>query len=226
MEGEKLKDMHEDLKAWLEESGSQGIVFVSMGTGLILSEGEVREIAGGLGRNMAGRGGPKLLWAFRASEQERFHEALRDELGTPVLMADGSWSYLSNTVRVASFVPQAQVLKSGFVSLFLSHMGFGAMTEGVAAGCIFLSYPGGFDQEYNATRAEEGGFAVRLPVGLVGLERIARRALEDPHLKGQALRAQQQFASAGGPKAAVEAVEKFAAMGRAGADALVLPFVR
>jgi hypothetical protein len=226
MERENHPELREELKGWLEESGPQGIVFVSMGAGQILRETEVREIAGGLGRNMAGRGGPKLLWAFRAYQQERLHEVLQDELGTPILMADGSSSYLSNNVRIASFVPQAQVLRSGYVSLFLSHMGFGAMTEGVAAGCVFLSHPGGFDQEFNAKRAEEGGFAVRLPLGLLGLERIARKALQDPKLKEEALRAQQQLVSAGGPNAAVEAVEKFAAMGRAGANALVLPFVR
>merc|ERR1719387_2137931 len=133
-------------------------------------------------------------------------------------------SYISDRVRIASYVPQTSILNSGCVSLFLSHKGFGACTEGVKAGCVFLSYPGGFDQEYNASRAEDGGFAVRVSQGLSGLEGLARQALADSRLREQALRAQRQLSQSGGPAAAVRAVERFAEMGRDGAEALVLPF--
>lgn len=217
------ENLQPEFTDWLNGSGAKGVVYVSMGTGLTLTDAEAREIAGGLGRRLAGAGGPRLLWALRSSEQEKLQNVIHAELGEPEILADGTRSFQDDAVRISTYVPQSGVLSSGCVHLFLSHMGFGACTEGVKAGCIFFSYPGGFDQEFNAARAEEAGFALRAPPGLCDLESLARQALSDATLSEQASRAQQQLSLAGGGQAAVQAVEKFAAMGRDDADALVLP---
>mmetsp|Transcript_19370 Transcript_19370/g.40340 ORF Transcript_19370/g.40340 Transcript_19370/m.40340 type:complete len:533 (-) Transcript_19370:257-1855(-) len=218
-------ELSQELASWLEMNPA-GTVFISMGTGQILDDSEARELARGLGRRLASLpDGPNLLWALRASEQERLCSILHQELGRPEASREsGALHFFGGKVRVEGYVRQPAVLSSGRVCLFISHMGFGACTEGVSAGVPFVSYPGGFDQEFNATRAEEMGFAVRAPRGLVGIEDVVRRALADKELAGGARRAQRQLAAAGGGQAAVRAVEHFAFLGREGAAALRLPF--
>mmetsp|Transcript_95991 Transcript_95991/g.240599 ORF Transcript_95991/g.240599 Transcript_95991/m.240599 type:complete len:563 (+) Transcript_95991:95-1783(+) len=225
VEPKSVEKLPADLAAWLQEN-SAGVMFISMGTGMTLNAEEARELAGGLGRRIAGETNqPKLLWALRASEQERLQGVLKEELGAPdEATTPGAISFCGGRVRIESYVPQRAVLNSGQVSVFISHMGFGACTEGVSAGVRFVAYPGGFDQEFNASRAVEAGFAVRAPMGLAGIEGVIREALADMQLAEGARRARCQLNAAGGSRAAVEAVERFAALGREGAQALILPF--
>ena len=68
--------------------------------------------------------------------------------------------YGNGTLRIESTVPQAEILESGKVDVFISHMGFGGFSEGVRAGVLFIAYPSGCDQWYNAKRAVEAGIAL------------------------------------------------------------------
>lgn len=201
----------EELASWLADPATldAGVVYVAMGTGMTLHAEEARAIAAELGADLAGaRGGPRLLWSLRQSEQEILWPELEAAMGPAELTPSGAKTFLNGTVRVEAFVPQRSVLAAGAVRLFLSHMGMGSFCEGTVAGVPFLAYPGFSDQFANAQRAVDAGTARVVPPGMSGLGAAAREALAPGSpMAVAAVAARDQLEAAGGGAAAVAHIE-------------------
>jgi hypothetical protein len=119
--------------------------------------------------------------------------------------------YLNGRLRIqANDVPQAALLKSGRVKVFISHMGMGGFVEGVQGGVPYVAYPSGCDEWFNAQRAVDAGIAVQAPFGMDGLGSIVEKVLRDNNMQSLACSASKALEDVHGEERALELVEKVA----------------
>lgn len=153
-----------ELQEWLSRAES-GIVYIGFGTGTKLNEEEISQATGHLLQTL--RNGmehpPHLLFALRASEQKRLRKAIDQAFdSTPSSESDQHLEYMDGLFRIQDSVPQATLLNSGKVLVFVSHMGMGGFTEGSQAGVPFVCCPSGCDQYFNTARAIDAGIGVEV----------------------------------------------------------------
>lgn len=111
-------------------------------------------------------------------------------------------------VILRSFVPQADVLAEA--DLCFTHGGFGSATDAVALGARAILTPLGADQYFNAYRLQElraGRVLPKSDVTVDNVRRVADEVLADAELAAGMARLRSSFAEAGGPQAAVRAIE-------------------
>merc|ERR1711862_518487 len=89
----------------------------------------------------------RILWALRMPQQMKLK---------PLLPAQGA------TIRIEKFTPQPEVLAHARVKVFLSHCGWGGVTDAIAAGVPILGFPGMNDQFTNARMVQEAGAGILL----------------------------------------------------------------
>lgn len=213
-----LKD--DNLQTWLDKHGAQnGIVYAGFGTGTVLSDQEVAAVTGGLvhycsNTKNAGPSSfflPPILLALRSSEQERLRAVIDAAVGSsPTSISATHLEYLNGRLRIQASVPQASLLKSRHVKVFVSHFGMGGFVEGVQGGVPFVAYPSGCDQWFNAQRAVDAGIAVQAPIGMDGLGSIVERVLRDENMQALAYSASKALQDVHGDKRALELVERIA----------------
>lgn len=68
----------------------------------------------------------------------------------------------SKMIRIEKFTPQPEVLAHKNVKIFLSHCGWGGVTDATAAGVPILGFPGMQDQFTNARMVDEAGAGILL----------------------------------------------------------------
>ena len=110
--------------------------------------------------------------------------------------------------RVERFVAHAPVIERAAV--VVSHAGMGITQKALAAGVPVVSVPFGRDQFDVARRVELSGGGVRLPAPRLNGERLVEAVRTAMGMRAGAERLAAAFAAAGGPLAAVDALEELA----------------
>ena len=108
--------------------------------------------------------------------------------------------------RVERFVPHRPVLERA--ACVICHGGMGITQKALASGVPVCVVPFGRDQFEVARRVEVAGAGSRLPASRLRPERLRSAVREAMGKKDGAERIAAAFASAGGPRAATEALEK------------------
>lgn len=212
---EKPTSIERDLQTWLDRQATceQGIIYTGFGTGTVLSDTEAAAITGGLMHYSNKIKGtlPPVLFALRASEQKRLRSVFDKAMGaSPTSESETHLEYFNGLLRIQDNVPQAALLKSGLVKVFISHMGMGGFVEGVKGGVPFVAYPSGCDQWFNAQRAVDAGIAVRAPMGLRNIGGVVETVLKDDDMAQLARSASKLLKEVGGEERAMELVESVA----------------
>ncbi|KAK8916550.1 hypothetical protein KSP39_PZI022237 [Platanthera zijinensis] len=133
--------------AWLKEQKSKSVVYVSLGSIVMLSADEMAELAFGLKNS-----GRQFLWVVREDAREFLPEGYEEDM-----KAEGKG-------MLVEWSPQEQVLASEAVGCFVTHCGWNSTLEVIAAGVPVVAYPQWGDQVPDAKfLCEVYGVGVRLP---------------------------------------------------------------
>ncbi|KAL4182101.1 hypothetical protein AMTRI_Chr12g274250 [Amborella trichopoda] len=116
---------------WLGRQEVGSVVYVSFGTQVAVSRGQMREIALGLERS-----GAKYLWVVRGEEGEEFEER-------------------ENGLIARVWVPQVAVLCHVAIGGFMSHCGWNSVLESLVHGVPILGWGMIAEQQLNAKVVEE-----------------------------------------------------------------------
>ncbi len=156
------------------------------------------------------------LGTLNAEVSDRFWtaatEAFRDQPWTGVFVApDHLVPDPPPNVIVRARVPQLELLPR--LSAVVSHAGHNTVCETLSAGLPLVVAPIRDDQPVVADQVIRAGAAVRVKFARVtadALRAAITQALTDPDLRAAAQRIQADFAAAGGPGAAADALEALA----------------
>ncbi|TVU04838.1 hypothetical protein EJB05_47974, partial [Eragrostis curvula] len=164
---------HECL-AWLDAQPDRSVVFLCFGSRGAHSAAQLAEIAAGLESS-----GHRFLWVVRAppadatknyslsSSSEQHRPAPPPDLDA-LLPAGFLRRTGSRGLVVASWAPQAPVLRHRATAAFVTHCGWNSALEGVVAGVPMLCWPLHAEQKMNklfmAAPAEVGGMGVGVEV--------------------------------------------------------------
>ncbi|KAI8802097.1 hypothetical protein BJ742DRAFT_834575 [Cladochytrium replicatum] len=125
------------------------IVYVSMGTVVVLEEADIKNFLVGIAHKRF-----RVLWSLRVQGHDaakRFHKMTAESFGMEEL-----------DVRIESYLPQAAVLAHPNVKLFVSHGGFNSTNEALLNGKPIVGVPFFGDQMYNIGQAVYGGACVKV----------------------------------------------------------------
>ena len=145
-----------ELEAWLAGRKPAGVIYMSFGTMVVLSDSTIAELLLGLASV-----GTSVIWSLPASQR-------------PVLQKHA----LPESFRVEQFVPQKALLASGTVRCFITHGGSNSCQEAAAFGVPVLGVPFMWDQPYNCSLLARLGMARVLPKGRVTRDRVSTEVLE------------------------------------------------
>lgn len=198
MELPKPRALPLQMAEWLEaaRSASEAVVYVSMGTKYELTNSSGQNLLLMLQRLQSS--GLRILWSLRPQQQE----LLRDKLPAP-----------SSSIRIEAFTPQPEVLAHPAVKMFLSHCGWGGVTDSLSAGVPTLAYPSFSDQKGNAQRLCDAGAALLVIPDFGNLPEVAARILQEPSFAAQAQRLGAALKRLGGLNRSLQLIEA-AAEGR------------
>lgn len=139
---------------WLDKQPLDSVIYVSFGSGGVLSADQIKELAFGL-----------------ELSQQRFIWVVRPPLDGGLSRSDDPLDYLpdgflNRTKNVGSVVPlwaqQVEILGHPSVGGFLSHCGWNSTLESISAGVPMIAWPLYAEQRLNAAMlTEELGVAVR-----------------------------------------------------------------
>ncbi|WVZ06318.1 hypothetical protein V8G54_019664 [Vigna mungo] len=125
-----------DCVTWLDSKEEKSVVYVSFGSYLVLSKGQMEEIA----RVLFDCGRP-FLWVIR--EKKNQEEVL--ELGME----------LEKKGKIVTWCSQVEVLSHGSVGCFLTHCGWNSTMESLVSGVPMVAFPLWTDQMTNAKLVED-----------------------------------------------------------------------
>ncbi|KAG6525922.1 gallate 1-beta-glucosyltransferase-like [Zingiber officinale] len=132
---------------WLGRHPPRSVVYVSVGSVVVLSEEEMEEMAWGLKQS-----GRPFLWVVRRDARERLPAGFAEAVAAEGIGLLVEWS------------PQERVLAHEAVACFLTHCGWNSTLEGLTAGVPVVAYPQWGDQVPDAKMLVEAcGVGVRLP---------------------------------------------------------------
>ncbi|XVE77185.1 hypothetical protein DITRI_Ditri13aG0041600 [Diplodiscus trichospermus] len=136
---------------WLDLQKPNSVVFVAFGSESRLSKEQVHELAHGLELS-----GLPFLWALRKPDWATINDPA-------VILPSG----FHDRTRGRGFVsigwaPQLEILEHPSVEGFLSHAGWGSITETMPFGHCLVVLPLGIDQPLNARVLVEKGLAVEI----------------------------------------------------------------
>lgn len=132
---------------WLARHPPRSVVYVSVGSVVVLTEEEMEEMAWGLKQT-----GRPFLWVVRSDARERIPAGFAEAVAAEGIGMLVEWS------------PQERVLEHEAVACFLTHCGWNSTTEALTAGVPVVAYPQWGDQVPDAKMLTEAcGVGVRLP---------------------------------------------------------------
>ncbi|KAK8517602.1 hypothetical protein V6N13_127765 [Hibiscus sabdariffa] len=166
---------------WLEKQPIESVLYVSFGSGGLLSNEQMVELAYGLELSQQ-----RFIWVVRPPAQKKSSDGSFFTVGNSSNANEGLASYLpegflDRTKNVGFIVwdwaPQVEILRHESVGGFLSHCGWNSTLESITNGVPLIAWPLYAEQRMNAALlAEELKVAVRpktLPwKGIVGREEI------------------------------------------------------
>ncbi|KAL6888182.1 hypothetical protein ACP4OV_009208 [Aristida adscensionis] len=168
---------------WLDRQPAGSVVYVSFGTGGLLSVEQTAELAAGLEAS-----GHRFLWVVRMPSLDgKAYSEGRARGGDDEPLAWLPEGFLERTsgrgLAVAAWAPQVRVLSHPATAAFVSHCGWNSTLESVVAGVPMLAWPLYAEQRMNAAvLTEVTGVAALRPAargdGLVAREEIAAAVRE------------------------------------------------
>lgn len=182
-----VSGLKSDLFDWLDKQPSESVIYVSFGSGGLLSYEQMTEVAWGLELSQQ-----RFVWVVRPPTIEAADAAFF----TAGKGGDDPLSYLpdgfltrtqSLGFMVPFWAPQVDVLNHPSIGGFLSHCGWGSTLESITNGVPMIAWPLYAEQKMNATLlTEEIGVAIRskvLPSKKVvqreEIEKMVRKIIED-----------------------------------------------
>ncbi|KAM4118095.1 hypothetical protein ACB094_02G174800 [Castanea mollissima] len=182
-----VSGLKSDLFDWLEKQPRESVIYVSFGSGGLLSYEQMTEVAWGLDLSQQ-----RFVWVVRPPTIEAADAAFftAGEGGDDPLsnLPDG---FLTRTQSLGFMVPfwapQVDVLNHPSIGGFLSHCGWGSTLESITNEIPMIAWPLYAEQKMNATLlTEEIGVAIRskvLPSKKVvqreEIEKMVRKIIED-----------------------------------------------
>ncbi|KAK6288002.1 hypothetical protein POUND7_014181 [Theobroma cacao] len=181
---------------WLDKQPSVSVLFVSFGSGGMLSNEQMRELAWGLELSRQ-----RFIWVVRTP-------AVKSGDGSFFSVGSGSSNdklsflpegFLGRTQNlglvVSDWAPQVEILSHPSVGGFFSHCGWNSTLESIMNGVPMIAWPLYAEQKMNATMLAEGlRIAVRSKIlpskGIVGrgeIKMLVRKIMVDD--EGRAMRA-------------------------------------
>ncbi|GMJ07935.1 hypothetical protein like AT2G18570 [Hibiscus trionum] len=170
-----------ELFEWLEKQPIESVLYISFGSGGVLSNEQMIELAYGLELSQH-----RFIWVVRPPAEKKSRDGSFFTVGNSINANEGLASnlpegFLDRTKNVGLIVsdwaPQVEILRHQSVGGFLSHCGWNSILESIANGVALIAWPLYAEQKMNgALLAEELRIAVRpktLPwKGIVGREEI------------------------------------------------------
>ncbi|XP_073057458.1 anthocyanidin 3-O-glucosyltransferase 5-like [Primulina eburnea] len=172
--------------AWLDKQPNQSVLFVSFGSGGVLSTEQMTELAWGLEMSQQ-----QFIWVVRSPTCGRVDDAFftRDygSEWSPSFLPPG---FLTRTQNIGVLVPlwgqQVKILSHPSIGGFLSHCGWNSTLESIVSGVPMIAWPLYAEQKLNAAMlTEELGVALRpeeLPtrkvVGREEIEKLVRTLIQ------------------------------------------------
>ncbi|XP_043694290.1 hydroquinone glucosyltransferase-like [Telopea speciosissima] len=188
-------DPNECLK-WLDDQPDGSVVFVSFGSGGVLSPGQLNELAFGLEQSEQ-----RFLWVIRSptrkSVQANFFNAQSIEDPFSYLPKGFLERTKGRGLVVPSWAPQIQVLNHGSTGGFLTHCGWNSTLESIVHGVPLIAWPLFAEQRMNAVMLVEDMKVALRPKeredGIIGQEEIAKvvRSLMEGE-EGQSVRSRMR----------------------------------
>ncbi|EIE24827.1 UDP-Glycosyltransferase/glycogen phosphorylase [Coccomyxa subellipsoidea C-169] len=140
---EPAQPLPADLEEFMEGAGDDGVLLVAMGTIATLGKAEQRAMAAAFAKLPV-----RVLWRLSKSE-------VPDESAIAELK-------LGNNTKVATWLPQNDVLGHPRTKAFLSHCGVNGLYEAAYHGVPIIALPFLAEQRENADKAVGRGLALRL----------------------------------------------------------------
>ncbi|CAJ1938041.1 unnamed protein product [Sphenostylis stenocarpa] len=203
-ETEPVTENEPECLAWLDKQPSGSVLFVTFGSGGVLSSEQQSELAWGLELS-----GVRFLWVVRvpndANASAAFFKAGSDDANNAALryLPEG---FVERTrdrgLVVKSWAPQVAILRHAATGAFLSHCGWNSTLESVTHGVPLIAWPLYAEQRMNGTMVEEDagvGVRVRSEGGVVGrgeIERVVSMMMEGEEGKEMKRRARELKESA------------------------------
>jgi UDP-N-acetylglucosamine:LPS N-acetylglucosamine transferase len=168
--------------SWLDAQPERSVVYLCFGSRGTLPAKQLREIAAGLERS-----GHRFLWVVRAPAGTDDPKKFLEQRPEPELEAILPAGFLERThgrgLVVASWAPQAAVLRHPSAAAFVTHCGWNSVLEAVAAGVPMLCWPLYSEQMLNKVlMTDEGAMGMGIAVemegyaaGFVGAEEVERK---------------------------------------------------
>ncbi|KAI3794437.1 hypothetical protein L1987_37069 [Smallanthus sonchifolius] len=135
------------VKKWLDGQQTGRVVYVALGSEVMVSETDLAELA--LGLELTGL---PFFWAFRKP------------VGSSVELPDGFLERIGDRGVVwTSWVPQLQILSHESVGSFLTHCGWSSIVEGLMLGRPLIMLPFLVDQGLNARVLVDKQVGIEVP---------------------------------------------------------------
>ncbi|CAH1436995.1 unnamed protein product [Lactuca virosa] len=139
------------IKNWLDGQQKGHLVYVALGSEVMLSKTDVSELA--LGLELSGL---PFFWAFRIPAGSTESDSVE--------LPDGFLERIRNRGMVwTSWVPQLQILSHDSVGGFLTHCGWGSIVEGLMFGHPLIMLPFLVDQGLNARALVDKNVGIEVP---------------------------------------------------------------
>lgn len=188
------RELPAELEHWLDHAAAP-VVYVSMGTKYEFSNSSGSNLITELRRLMSS--GFRILWSLRSSQQGALQHLL---------------PRTGEQLHIASFTPQPEVLAHPAVKAFLSHCGWGGVTDTLAAGVPVLAYPSFSEQRGNAQRLVEIGAAVLVRPDFANLVEAAEAVIQNAAFADATKAASSDLRSLGGLRRTLDLIEDAADM--------------
>ncbi|KAF8404947.1 hypothetical protein HHK36_009842 [Tetracentron sinense] len=156
----------EDCLDWLDSQPPGSVVYVSVGSLVVLKKEQMDEIAWGLLNT-----GLKFLWVVKPPPKDSIFE----DPGLP----DGFITEAEGKGMVVQWCPQEKVLAHPSIACFVTHCGWNSSLESLSSGVPMVAFPQWGDQVTNAKLlADVYGVGVRLGRGESAGELVSREEVE------------------------------------------------
>ncbi|KAI3997440.1 hypothetical protein MKX01_008047 [Papaver californicum] len=189
---------------WLDNQPPESVLFVSFGSGGLLSYAQMIELAYGLEMSEQ-----RFLWVVKCPRAATVDASFSKHTSTDPLdfLPDGYADRISGSgFLVPSWAPQIHILNHGSTGGFLSHCGWNSTLESIVCGIPMITWPLYAEQKMNAViLGEDIGVALRPKPdgdGLIGQEEISRvvKTLMGDGTEGKSLRIKMRELKEGAAK--------------------------
>ncbi|XP_043694291.1 hydroquinone glucosyltransferase-like [Telopea speciosissima] len=181
---------------WLDDQPAGSVVFVSFGSGGVLSPEQLNELAFGLEQSEQ-----RFLWVIRSPTRKSVHANFFNSQSIEDPFSYLPQGFLERTkgrgVVVPSWAPQIQVLNHGSTGGFLTHCQWNSTLESIVHGMPLIAWPLFAEQRMNAVMLVEDMKVALRPKeredGIIGQEEIAKvvRSLMEGE-EGQSVRSRMR----------------------------------